>query len=86
MKKMIFTLALCLGTIVSALAVEPVGSGTIPCVYTASVRFYNVVNGVNVYYGPYYYFNSIQDAYTYVLQVGNASVTCYTEPSGPINS
>ncbi|WP_129020081.1 hypothetical protein [Edaphocola flava] len=94
MKKFFFAITLSLFAAFTAdAAVTPVGSGTIPCAYTASVRHYtyNPTTGVTTYYGPYYYFNSLTDAFTYILEQyppvpyernSGANIACYTE--GPV--
>jgi len=67
MKKVFLTLALSLGTFVSAFAGGPIGSGPIACGGNVSVRHFKVVNGINQYYGDYYYFNTLEDAFSYIL-------------------
>lgn len=99
MKKFLLVATLSLFGSFVAEAVTPVASGTIPCVYAASVRHYtyNPVTGIKTYTGLYYYFNSLTDAHTYILEqyppvpyirYNGADVTCYTEgpvidPGGP---
>ncbi|MNS87526.1 hypothetical protein D3C72_1214730 [compost metagenome] len=93
MKKFLLVATLSLFGSFVAEAVTPVGSGTIPCVYTASVRHYTVNpdTGEKTYTGLYFYFNSLTDAHTYILEqypaitgirYTGASVVCYTE--GPV--
>lgn len=71
MKKFLFVAALGLfGGFAADAAVVPVASGTIVCGYAASVRHYtvNALTGVKTFYGLYYYFNSVTDAHTYILE------------------
>ncbi|RQO32465.1 hypothetical protein DBR32_02350 [Taibaiella sp. KBW10] len=98
MKKVLFVIAFSLFSGFIANAVTPVSSGTIPCMYTASVRHYNdnPTTGVRTYYGLYYYFNSVADAHTYILEqyppvpfirYNGANVTCTTVIGpGPVGS
>lgn len=108
MKKIILSLSLVLSTIGAAFAISPVASESpiyVPgiagainaCKYHTSIRFfYYDASGNAVYYGPFYYFNSLEDAYSYILQEfppveypnpphnGGATVICTREVSGGI--
>lgn len=81
MKKIILSLSLVLSTIGAAFAISPVATEdpiyvagiATPinaCKYHTSIRlFIYDATGNPVYYGPFYYFNSLADAHTYILQV-----------------
>lgn len=66
MKKIILALALFCSSAIVVYAVTPIGSGPAVCGGVASVRNYYISNGLKVYTGPYYYFNSVADANTYI--------------------
>jgi len=93
MKKMLLLIALGFCMSWNAFAVSPIGSGDYPCGGKASIRHFIYTNfwtGARTYYGPYYYFNSLQDAHSYIIQTyppvklpdvpsGGADVMCYME-------
>ncbi|WP_448607535.1 hypothetical protein [Paenimyroides ceti] len=98
MKKLLFLMALGFFMSLNALAASPIGSGSTPCGGNASIRHFFYTNfwaGEKTYYGPYYYFNSLEDASSYIIQTyppvhlpnvpsGGATVMCYMVVTPPV--
>jgi len=100
MKKIILSLSLVLSTTAAVFAVSPVAienpifepgiaMAVNACKYHTSMQFYYYnSSGTPVYYGPYYFFNSVSDAFSYMLiygpSNGGGTIICTKEVVGGI--
>ncbi|OJV52046.1 MAG: hypothetical protein BGO31_07945 [Bacteroidetes bacterium 43-16] len=98
MKKVILSLSLIFSATIASFAIQPVATENpeyVPgiatainaCKYHTSVQFfYYNSSGTPVYYGPFYFFNSQADAFTFILQSapanGGGTVICTRASSG----
>ncbi len=71
MKKLLILFVFALGVSGTSFAIEPVGTGSVPCVtqrVSVQAYSYNSKTGVTTFYGSYLYFMNVADANTYILE------------------